>query len=534
MVWCDMQADSTLIPTDAPSLTRLVKALQAENAELRVYATLLRIMIFGAKSEKLATLDPAQTTLNLGDLPDVPASANDDAPATPEVQDAPKAATARAAARNMGALPRHLPRVEVIIEPEDAGYACCGTLRVRIGEDISEALDVVPARLRVIRTIRPKYACRHCQERVTQAPAPARVMSGGMVSTALVAHVVAAKFAWHLPLYRQTQIFAGHGVQLDRGTLGGWVARAAWWLKPLHERLLRFIQAQPRVFCDETPLPRLDPGRGRTKVSQLWAYAIDDRNWRGSAPPAVAYVYTEGRGAQDLLAHLGGFAGVLQVDGFGAYKTVAKQRRKSNAAPLELAFCLAHTRRKFADVFKTTQSQVALEVLGRIAKVYEVETRIRGLSDAERLTIRKAESAILMEDLKRQLTEIRDAVASQSSIGKAAAYALKHWQGLTVFLQDGRIEVDNIVERAIKPVCLTRKNALFAGSASGGESWAVLASLVNTCKMNDIDPETWFSDVLERIVSGRTTINRLDELLPWIWKAARLAKANDILEAQAA
>lgn len=530
-----MQADSTLIPTDAPGLTRLVKALQAENAELRVYATLLRVMIFGAKSEKLATLDPTQAALDLGDLADVPAAANDDAPMTPEVRDALKTATPRAAARNMGALPRHLPRVEVVIEPEDAGDACCGALRVRIGEDVSEALDVVPARLRVIRTIRPKYACRHCQERVVQAPAPARVMSGGMVSTALVAHVVAAKFAWHLPLYRQTQIFAGHGVQLDRGTLGGWIARAAWWLKPLHERLLRFIQAQPRVFCDETPLPRLAPGRGRIKVSQLWAYAVDDRNWRGPAPPAVAYVYTEGRGAQDLLAHLGGFAGVLQVDGFGAYKTVAKQRRKSNAAPLELAFCLAHARRKFTDVFKTTQSRVALEVLGRIAKVYEVEKRIRGLSDVERLAVRKAESAALMEDLKRQLTEIRDAVASQSSIGKAAAYTLKHWQGLTVFLQDGRIEVDsNIVERAIKPVCLTRKNALFVGSASGGESWAVLASLVNTCKMNDIDPETWLSDVLERIVSGRTTINRLDELLPWTWKAARLAKGNDTLEAQAA
>lgn len=282
-------------------------------------------------------------------------------------------------------------------------------------------------------------------------------------------------------------------------------------------------------------MPRLAPGRGRTKVSQLWAYAVDDRNWRGPEPPAVAYVYTEGCGAEDLLAHLGGFAGVLQVDGFGSYKTVAKQRRKSNAAPLELAFCLAHARRKFTDVFKTTQSRAALEVLGQIAKVYQVEKRIRGLSDVERLAVRKAESAALMEDLKRQLTEIRDAVASQSSVGKAAAYTLKHWQGLTVFLQDGRIEVaSNIVERAIKLVCLTRKNALFAGSASGGESWAVFASLVNTCKMNDIDPETWLSDVLERIVSGRTTINRLDELLPWTWKAARLAKGNDTLESQAA
>ncbi|MDN2584398.1 IS66 family transposase, partial [Aquibium sp. ELW1220] len=210
--------------------------------------------------------------------------------------------------------------------------------------------------------IRPRYACRACEANVVQATARPRVMDGGMATTALVAHVVASKFAWHLPLYRQAQIFSGYGVEIDRGTLGGWVGRAAWWLKPLYERLLAFIRSQPRVFCDETSLPRLDPGRKRTKVCQLWAQAVDDRPWRGPAPPAVGYVFAESRGTEEIETQLSTFGGILQVDGYGAYKSLAKRRRKSNAAPLQLAFCLAHARRKFVEVVKTTGSSEALAV----------------------------------------------------------------------------------------------------------------------------------------------------------------------------
>lgn len=524
MVSFAMSSRTGSLPSDPAKLARMVLALQAENADLRVYADLLRQMIFGAKSEKRAALDPAQIALDLGDLSDIAptahVTADDDAPG-PE---GPPRRKRGAASRNMGALPRHLPRHEEVIEPKSTICPCCDLALCRIGEDVSEALDIVPALLRVIRTIRPKYACRACEAGVMQAPARARAMNGGMATTALVAHVVVAKFAWHLPLYRQSQMLAGYGIDIDRGTLGGWVARAAWWLKPLHERLLGFIRAQPRVFCDETPLPRLDPGRGRTKICQLWAQAIDDRPWQGPAPPAVGYVFTEGRGTDELEAQLRRFDGVLQVDGYGAYKSLAKRRRKSNAAPLRLAFCLAHARRKFADVVKTTGSTEALAVIGTIAEVYRIESRIRGLSAEARLSVRKAESAALMTALKAQLERLMADVSAKSSIGKAAAYALGHWQGLTAFLGDGRIEVDsNIVERSIKPVCLTRKNALFAGSKRGGETWAILASLVNTAKLNDIDPELWLADVLERIVSGATPINRLDTLLPWTWKAGREA-----------
>ncbi|MER9275556.1 IS66 family transposase [Mesorhizobium sp. M0643] len=511
------------LPSDPAELQRIVLALEAENAELRVYADLLRQMIFGAKSEKLAVLDPTQIALDLGDLCEVPVAANDDAA---EDKDRPRRKH-RSASRNMGALPKHLPRCEEVIEPQSTVCSCCGLPLHRIGEDVSEALDIVPALLRVIRTIRPKYACRACEAHVVQAPARARVMDGGMATTALVAHVVVSKFAWHLPLYRQSQIFSGYGIHLDRGTLGGWVGRAAWWLRPLYDRLLAFIRSQPRVFCDETPLPRLDPGRKRTKVCQLWAQAVDDRPWQGPAPPAVGYVFAESRGAGEIEAQLSTFDGILQVDGYAAYKSLAKRRRKSNIAPLQLAFCLAHARRKFVEVVKTTGSSEALAVIAAIAEIYRIEECIRGMSAEQRLSARKAESAPLMAALRERLEMLIDEVSAKSSLGKAVAYALAHWHGLIAFLEDGRIEVDsNVVERSLKPVCLTRKNSLFAGSARGGETWAVLASLVNSARLNGLDPETWLADVLEQIVSGSIPVNRLDELLPWNWKADREARCQ--------
>lgn len=343
-------------------------------------------------------------------------------------------------------------------------------------------------------------------------------MDGGMATTALVAHVVVSKFAWHLPLYRQSQIFSGYGIHLDRGTLGGWVGRAAWWLRPLYDRLLAFIRSQPRVFCDETPLPRLDPGRKRTKVCQLWAQAIDDRPWQGPAPPAVGYMFAEIRGTGEIEAQLSTFDGILQVDGYAAYKSLAKRRRKSNIAPLQLAFCLAHARRKFVEV---------VAVIAAIAEIYRIEECIRGMSAEQRLSVRKAESAPLMAALRERLEMLIDEVSAKSSLGKAVAYTLAHWHGLTAFLKDGRIEVDsNVVDRSLKPVCLTRKNSLFAGSARGGETWAVLASLVNSARLNGLDPETWLADVLEQIVSGSIPVNRLDELLPWNWKADREARCQ--------
>ncbi len=376
----------------------------------------------------------------------------------------------------------------------------------------------MPAVVRVKRTIRPRYACRACESVIVQAPAPARVMDGGMVTTAFAAHVAVSKFALHLPLHRQAQMLASCGVIIDRGTLGAWVTRVAWWLELLYDALTAFIRSQPKVFCDETPLP----GRKRTKLCQLWAQAIDDRPWNGPAPPAVAYIFAESRGAREVEGKLSSFGGVLQVDGYQAYKTMAKRRGKSNVAPMRLAFCLAHARCKFVDVVKLTGSSEAPSILARIAEIYRIEAKIRGENDDTQLRVRRREAAPIMSELTAQLTELSDEVSAKSALGKAVTYTLNHWNGLAAFLEDGRIEVDsNVVERSMKSVALTRKNSLFVGNERGGKTFAVLASLVNTCKLNGVDPEAWLADVLERIIAGKVKASEMESLLPWNWKAER-------------
>jgi transposase len=511
------------LPQDATQLTRIILSLDAENADLKARVAFLEGQLFGPKSEKMTTIDPKQATLDLGDLSDVPVAANDDvAPVADRTTQA-----RRSPSRNIGRLPKHLPRYDDVIEPQSKICPCCSFELHCIGTDVSEALDIVPAVVRVKRTIRPRYACRACESVIVQAPAPARVMDGGMVTTAFAAHVAVSKFAWHLPLHRQAQMLASCGVIIDRGTLGAWVTRVAWWLELLYDALTAFIRSQPRVFCDETPLPRLDPGRKRTKLCQLWAQAVDDRPWNGPAPPAVAYIFAESRSAREVEAQLSSFAGVLQVDGYQAYKTMAKRRGKSNVAPMRLAFCLAHARRKFVEVVKLTGSSEALSILARIAEIYRIEAELRGQSADTRLTVRRRETASIMRELKVQLTELSDDVSSKSALGKAVSYTLNHWGGLAAFLEDGRIEVDsNVVERSIKSVALTRKNSLFVGNARGGKTFAVLASLVNTCKLNGVDPEAWLTDVLERIIAGKVAANRMETLFPWAWKAEREGMAD--------
>jgi transposase len=298
-------------------------------------------MVFGSRSEKLAAVVADQLALDLADVATdvtLPAAANDD-----HVLDKPAGAAGKPrkkAQRNIGALPKHLPRCEQVIEPETTACPCCQGLLHKIGQDVSEVLDVIPAILRVLRMIRPKYACRGCEGAVVQAKALPRLIENSMASTALVTHVVVSKFAWFSTLYRQVQILAGHGVHLDRSTLAGWVKRTAWWLKGLYELQLRTIHAAPLFFCDETRMPVLDPGRGRTKTCQFWAHAVDDRPWSGPSPPAVAYVFADGRGKGEIAAQLVDYAGILQVDGYVAYKSLAKDARE--AGTIRLAFCLAH------------------------------------------------------------------------------------------------------------------------------------------------------------------------------------------------
>lgn len=413
---------------------------------------------------------------------------------------------------NRGGLPPHLPRIETVIDVPDRHCPCCGREMHRIGEDIAERLDVIPARFRVLRTRRPKYACRSCPGRLAQAPAPARLIEGGLPTEALVAHVIVAKYADHLPLYRQAQIYARSGIDLDRSTLADWVGRAAWFLRPLRERLLEGLMGSPKLFADETTAPVLDPGRGRTKTGQLWAYARDDRPWAGPDPPAVAYVYAPDRKAERPATHLQGFRGILQVDGYAGYRALAEAGR------VELAFCWAHVRRRFYEIAQAGDAPIASAALARITEIYAIEAAIRGQDAQARHAARQERSMPLLEALRIWLETQLSTLSQKSATAEAIRYALSRWSGLARFLGDGRIEIDsNVVEHSIRPIALTRKNALFAGSDGGGEHWAILASLIETCKLNAIDPQAYLADVLARIAAGHP-VNAIEELLTWRWR----------------
>lgn len=504
------------LPSDPALLTELALALQAENDSLRATIVTLKALIFGARSERSSTLSADQFALDLveggADAPGDTADNDNDAGGNPARKQR------KTAVRNIGKLPEHLPRCERVIEPASTLCPCCNGKMHCIGEDVSETLDRVPAALRVMRTIRPKYACRACESAVVQAPAPARLIEGGMASTALVAHIAVAKYGWLSTLYRQTQILAGQGVVVDRQTLARWMKQTAWMLEGLYDLQLSTMHRCPRLFCDETPMPVLAPGR--VKIRQFWAHATDDRPWSGPAPPAVAYVFAGSRGKKEIAAQLIGFSGILQVDGYAAYKALVKDAMTKSG--VTLAFCLAHARRKFVAVFKTTKSPFAREVIESIAAIYAIEGRIRGKSAAFRKAARQTEAKPIMDALHARLLAVRDGLSQISPLTKAINYTLAHWSGLTRFLDDGRIEPDtNIVERPIRSIAIGKRNSLFAGDEGGGKTWAVLSTLIQTAKLNGIDPETWLADALERVVSGATTNDRLAELLAWNWKAAR-------------
>lgn len=500
------------LPRDPVALVEIVLAYEGENEGLRAEVEMLKALIFGVRSERAAVICAEQMALDLeGEDAAAPPPANDDDPASPVA-----AAKRRKARRNLGALPAHLPRCEQVIEPPSTLCPCCDGQMHRIGEEASEALDRAPAILRVLRTIRPKYACRACEGPVVQAPAPARLVEGGLATTRLIAHIATAKYAWQSTLYRQSQILAGFGVAIDRQTLSRWMKSAATLAKGLYELQLKTMHGFGRLFCDETPMKVLDPGRGRTRICQFWAHATDDRSWKGPAPPAVAYVFAGGRGRKEIATQLAGFAGVLQVDGYAAYASLAGDA--ATPGRIRLAYCLVHARRNFVKVHKTTNSPFAREVIERIGAVYEIEARIRGRDAEERRAVRQAETKPLMEALKARLEAVKDGISRQSTLIKAIDYMLDRWEGLTAFLDDGRLEPDtNVVERSIRPISIGKKNSLFSGDEGGGETWAILSSLVNTSKLNGLDPETYLTDVLERMVSGRTANNRLHELLAWNW-----------------
>ena len=471
-------------PTDIAELqARLAAAIAERDAAIaardealsrndRLWGLLrqLQRMQFGHRSEKL---DTDQLGLAFEDVEQAVAASE----AAGDKQNK-AAAEARAARRraNRGALPAHLPRVHVTIEPEDKTCPCCRSAMHVIGEDTSERLDVIPAQFGAIVTHRPKYACRACEQAVVQAPAPERLIKGGLPTETMVASVLVAKYAWRLPLYRQAQMLAAQGLDIKRSVLAFWVGYAAAELKPVYLRLRELILASGKIVVDETKAPVLDPGRGRVKHGYFWAIARDDRPWGGTDPPAIAFTYAPGRGAVHGLKLLNSYRGVVQCDGYAAYKTIAAKRRARRLrSPSAGRTCAADS-----------------------STSPKPETR--------RSPARRLNASPRSMRSRRRSAEIR--------------YGLNHWDGLTRFLDDGRIELDtNIVERGIRPIVLNRKNSLFAGHDLGAENWACVASLIETCKLNDVDPQTYFADVFARLVNLWPAA-RIDELMPWAWGAA--------------
>ena len=483
--------------------------LAVQNDRLRHLLRQIQRMQFGRRSERL---DPDQLNLALEDLEQAVAETE----AEQEKAD-PALKRVRAEKRRAvrGSMPEHLPRVEVVIEPEDIACPCCGGAMQVIGEDRSQRLDMIPAQYQVVVTRRPKYACRQCQEGVVQASAPARLIEGGLPTERLVAHVLVTKYADHAPLYRQCQIMARQGIAIDRSVLAFWVGYAAAEVKPLWRLMREELLRSTKLFADETTAPVLDPGRGRTKKGYFWALARDDRPWRGGAPPAVVYTYAPGRSGEVAAALLKGYSGVLQTDGYTVYGQLAHPKRGGGA--LTQAFCWAHWRRQWFDLAKSP-APVATEALERIAALYRIEAEIRGTSAEERRAARQEQSRPLVAALKVWLEKMLLQLPSGSTLAQVIRYGLSRWDGFTLFLDDGRVEIDsNTVERSIRPIVLTRKNALFAGSDEGAENWAVLASLIETCKLHGVNPEAYFTDVLTRLVNNWPN-SRLAELLPWAWR----------------
>lgn len=411
--------------------------------------------------------------------------------------------------RTPRALPPELPRVIRIHSPHACNCAQCGAALKRLGEDVSEQLDYVPGYFQVIRHIRPKLVCSPCA-RIVQVGAPSRPIARSLPTPALLAQVIAAKYADHCPLYRQEGIYRRSGVELPRATLADWMSQTARLLDPLVLALERYVMSARKLHADDTPVPVLEPGKGRTRTGRLWAYVRDERPAAGPDPPAVLYRYTPDRRSEHPQAHLLHFCGTLQADGYAGFNALYERDRQ----PLIQAACWAHARRKYYDVYKAEGSATALATIGRIGELYAIERAIRGQTPKYRQQVRQQQAGPKLADLQEWLRGQLRALSVKSPLAAAIQYTLVRWRALTHYIADGAIEIDNnAAERAIRALVLGRRNYLFAGSDGGGHTAARLYSLIGTCRLNGIDPHRYLNQVLECVAEH--PINRIEELLPW-------------------
>lgn len=523
----DMSLATAELPDDMVSLRAFARACQSELKvaelsvqfkaleieKLKLQIAKLRRMQFGRSSERI-TRQIEQLELRLEELETGEAEAAAKAEAAFDTAE-PAAPIRERAKPKRQPLPDHLPRQEVVHQPAaDGACICpdCGKGMAKLGEDITEVLDYVPGHFQVIRHVRPKYACTAC-DAITQASAPAMPTPRGRATPATLAHLLVSKYCDHLPLYRQSEIYAREGLEIDRSTLGDWVGQAAWLLDPVVAAIRRHVFAAEKIHGDDTTVPVLAPGLGRTATGRLWVYVRDDRLFCGPAAPAAVYFYSPDRGAEHPTAHMASFTGFLQADGYAGYQGLFNPARIKPGPITEVA-CLAHVRRKFYDVWEATKSPVAKEALDRIAAVYAIEDKARFAPAAERVEHRR-ETAPLLDKFFEWSKATVLKLSGKLELAKAFRYTIDRREALTRFVTDGRLEVDNnVAENAMRGIAIGRKNYLFCGSDAGGERAASIYTLVTSAKLNGLNPETYLRDILAKIAEGHP-INRIDELAPW-------------------
>jgi transposase len=506
------------LPDDIETLKAMLLAeRQAHRAEIHNQALLieklehqiarLRHERFGQSSERRALLD--QLELQLFELKEDQAQAEAAMPTEEPPPQAVQAFTRRKPARRP--LPEHLPR-ERVVHPAPSSCPCCGGILHKLGEDVAEMLELVPRQWKVIQHVREKLSCRSC-EKIAQPPAPSHPIARGRAGPGLLAHVLFGKYGLHLPLTRQSATYGRERVPLDVSTLADWVGASAATLMPLVEAIHAHVFAAERIHADDTTVPVL--AAGKTRTGRLWTYVRDDRPFAGADPPAAAYFYSPDRGGMHPEEHLASYAGLMQADAYAGFNRLYDAARKPG--PIVEAVCWAHARRKFFDLARLNKAPIAIEAVARTDALFAIEREINGKPPSERQRVRQERSRPRVEALEAWLREQYDRLSPNSQVAKAIAYSLNRWDGLARFLDDGRLcMTNNAAERALRGIAVGRHNWTFAGSDAGGRRAAAIYTLIETAKLNDIDPQAWLTDMLARLQDHPA--RRIPELLPWNWK----------------